>query len=49
MLSSEYPCSAKLPRKFSIDSRFASIRAICESATNTTPSTPFKISLRLAS
>src|SRR5713101_4813076 len=42
-------CSFKCSCKFSCVSKFASSRSSCESATNTTPSAPFKISLRLAS
>src|SRR2546427_1696184 len=37
--SRSYPCSPRLVRRFSTDSTFASVRSICESATNTTPST----------
>jgi len=37
-----------LSYRFCIDSTFASMRSIWLSATNTMPSTPFRISFRLA-
>src|SRR6266403_1914863 len=42
-------CSFRCSCRFSMVSKFASNRSSCESATNTTPSAPFRISFRLAS
>jgi len=49
MVCRSKPCSMRFFSRLRSDSTFASILASWESATKTTPSTPFRISLRLAS
>jgi hypothetical protein len=43
------PSSARFVSRFDIDSALESRASGCESATNTTPSAPFRTSLRVAS